>query len=192
MKKEWLLLSLMKKIKYTILLCIFLVAPTYILSAGSELTFKVQSLFIDKLLSISSIIFGVSGAWLAITYSKAMNSAKEALSSQGEDRDECFKIAERDTQVLLGFIKTMLISILIITISLVLPFLNAILMQFEVFKSYILVYQGFLFLILFILAVLQIYLMLNTIKNTRKSLLDLLELLAKNKTKEERLSNRDF
>lgn len=175
------------------ILAIIVAGITYffIYKVGMDLAYKTQSKFIDDLKSLSSIIFGVSGAWLAITYPKAISSAERANGSS-EGRSTNIENATYDSSILLGFVRTMMVSILIISVGLIIPYIKVILIEFDIviaIKSYL---KGALFSVVFTMALIQLYLLIDTLNNTNKALRSLREILSESQTRNDRDRNRNY
>lgn len=158
---------------------------------GQNINYAVQSKYFDNIRTIASIIFGVTGAWLAITYPKALSSASAARLASSENRDAALSRASEDSEVLIGFVKTMIISIIIIAISLTIPFLKEILSMFQWaldIKEHL---RGFLYSLLGITTVIQLLLLGLTLKNTYRALKELNSETAEAITRAERDRNSE-
>jgi len=160
-------------------------------NAGKEISYAVQSKYFDNVRSIASIIFGVTGAWLAITYPKALSSAREARQATAEGREIALTRASEDSEILIGFVRTMIISIVIISIALAIPFVKEIFAMYQWaidLKEY---FRGILYSTLGLMSVVQLGLLITTLKNTYRALTELNRETAEATTRSERDRNRE-
>lgn len=160
-------------------------------TAGMHIPYESQEKYFEGIRSIAAIIFGVSGAWLAITYPKAMTSADKARQSTAEYRKKAIQDAGDDTEVLLGFIHTMIVSILVISVSLAVPFLKEGLSQWGWALTYTEYFRGGLYSLLWILAVVQLSLLFITLRTTNRALRELKRHIAEAEVKADRDANTD-
>ena len=181
----------MKKliIIFSMLISVFL--AYLIFRSGMSIEYAKQKVLIDDVRNISAIIFGVTGAWLALVYPKALASAKHVISEK-EIRLVDIQQAEHDNIVLLGFIKTLLISVVIIMFTLGAPFVKEMLAQISTFLSYREYFRAALFLLLFCICLLQVYLLWGTFNQSRLALLEIKQTIAEARTKHDRLRNASF
>lgn len=183
-KTKWLL---------NILLCLISIGALFLLFvAGKDITYEAQSKYFDNVRTIASIIFGVTGAWLAITYPKALSSASAARQASADDRPKDLKKASEDSKILIGFVRTMIISIIIIAISLFIPFVKEVLSlnQWAIdLKEYC---RGVLYSLLGIISVIQLGLLSLTLKNTYLALNELKKETAEAVTRSERDRNNEY
>lgn len=161
-------------------------------NAGKGISYADQSTYIDNIRNVSAIIFGVSGAWLAITYPKALASARNAKESQPEEIERRLKIAKEDVDVLMGFVRTMITSIVIVTISLAIPLAKEILSGIEWVLRYRPQVLGSLFLTIASLLLIQIYQLVITLKSTYRALRDIQQNTADAITQIERNKNINY
>lgn len=141
--------------------------------AGREMSFSDQSKYIDNARDISAIIFGVCGAWLALSYPKALSLAAAAQVGDVDARRSALEKAIFESGVLIAFVETMAVSIIIISVGLALPYVKAILAYFSIFQTYVSYLRGLSFSLIYALAVLQFVLLLVTLKVTVQSLRDI-------------------
>lgn len=182
--KNWILLSAK-------LLTIFIFLAL-VFHVGKSISYEDQSKYIDNIRNVSAIIFGVSGAWLAITYPKALSSAKAAKESAPDKIEISLKIAKEDIDVLMGFVRTMIISIVIVTISLIIPLAKEIFSGINWLMKYRIQVLGTLFLAIASLLIIQVYQLAITLKNTYKALQDIQQNTAQAINQLERKNNENY
>lgn len=182
-----------KKYSLIILLLIFSIATTYLLfTTGMNITYEKQAAYFDNVRTIASIIFGVTGAWLAISYPKALSSARYANEANSINRKQALLEAEKDIKILTGFIEVMVISIIIIAASLAIPFIKETVSNYQWaldIKEYL---RGATYSFLGIISIAQLGLLLMTLKNTYHALTELQNESSKATTKVERDQNKDL
>lgn len=182
-RTKWLLIILVCLISIVVLCLLFI--------AGKNISYEVQSKYFDNVRTIASIIFGVTGAWLAITYPKALTSASAARQASPEDRTEALNRATEDSKILIGFVRTMIISIVVIAISLSVPFVKEVLALYQWaidIKEY---FRGTLYSLLGITSIVQLGLLGLTLKNTYLALTELNRETAEAVTRAERDRNSE-
>ncbi|MGN2614770.1 hypothetical protein [Aliivibrio fischeri] len=175
-------------IKLLILVTAFF-GSSFFIAIGMEIPYTKQGMLLAEIRNVSSVIFGVTGAWLALVYPKALASAEKAKNIKAAN-DTFYNEAQYNNDVLLGFIRTIIASIVIIAISVIIPFIKEILMQFDFFiivRSYL---RGVLFYFLVLLGIAQLYLLFSTFTQTKGALKEVKRTLAEAKTKNERSHNR--
>ncbi|WP_335917557.1 hypothetical protein [Shewanella chilikensis] len=180
---KWLLFILTSLIALVILYFLFI--------AGKNISYEAQSKYFDNVRTIASIIFGVTGAWLAITYPKALSSASAARQASADERVEALNRATEDSKILIGFVRTMIISIVVIAISLSIPFVKEVLALYQWaidIKEY---FRGALYSLLGITSIVQLGLLGLTLKNTYLALTELNRETAEAVTRAERDRNRE-
>ncbi|MCG9649316.1 hypothetical protein L1D24_12145 [Vibrio brasiliensis] len=155
---------------------------------GMTISYKKQAGLISEIRNVSSIIFGVTGAWLALVYPKALASADLALRAAN---DAVYEQAEHDNNVLLEFIRTIIASIVIIALSIAIPFVKEVMTQFAFFMEYRSYLLGTLFLLISILGLVQLYLLFATLKQTKSALKDVKKKIAHAKTMNARSHNQN-
>ncbi len=182
-RMKWLLFILTSLIALVILYFLFI--------AGKNISYEAQSKYFDNVRTIASIIFGVTGAWLAITYPKALSSASAARQASADERVEALNRATEDSKILIGFVRTMIISIVVIAISLSIPFVKEVLALYQWaidIKEY---FRGALYSLLGITSIVQLGLLGLTLKNTYLALTELNRETAEAVTRAERDRNRE-
>lgn len=179
-----------KKLVAIFAMIISIIALWLLFSAGKEISYSIQSKYFDNIRSIASIIFGVTGAWLAITYPKALSSAKKARQASEEEREVALSRASEDSEILIGFVRTMIISIVIISISLAIPFIKEVLAMYQWAIDLNEYFRGALYSILGFISVVQLGLLITTLKNTYRALTDLHRETAEATTRADRDQNR--
>ena len=176
-----------------ILASVIAIAVFYLLFwVGKGVCFQKQYNSFEQIRNISSIIFGVCGAWLAITYPKAVASIQINPKPAEKTNDPDLKIASQDVNILLGFVTSMIISIIIIAICLFLPFAKEIAVKCPWFLSHKSNLLGFLFCLLGGVTVLQLYLLGSTLKNSYLALLELKRVAAKALTQQEQKKKKEY
>ncbi|MFD1383036.1 hypothetical protein ACFQ45_06645 [Rhodanobacter aciditrophus] len=181
---KWLLIILASSIALVTLYFLFI--------AGKNISYEAQSKYFDNVRTIASIIFGVTGAWLAITYPKALSSASAARQASADERTEALNRATEDSKILIGFVRTMIISIVVIAISLSVPFVKEILALYQWaidIKEY---FRGILYTLLGITSIVQLALLGLTLRNTYLALTELNRETAEAVTRAERDRNREY
>jgi len=168
---------------------LMLIFTAFLFKAGMDVPYSSQQKYFDSIRSIAAIIFGVSGAWLAITYPKALMSAEKARSADASSRKDSIQDAQDDAEVLLGFINTMIVSILIIAISLSVPFVKEALSQFSWAVENRGWFRGSLYALIWILAVSQLSLLYVTLRSTSRALGELRRHMADAEVKSDRDDN---
>lgn len=163
----------------------------FLFKAGMDITYALQEKYFDGIRSIAAIIFGVSGAWLAITYPKALSSAEQARNTDSDHRKRALADASDDAEVLLGFVHTMIVSIIVIAVSLAIPFAKEALTQWPWALAHKGYFRGSLYAILWVLAVVQLSLLLTTLKSTYKALSELRRHLADAEVQSDRDENQN-
>ncbi len=166
------------------------VVTIFLFKAGMEITYALQEKYFDGIRSIAAIIFGVSGAWLAITYPKALSSAEQARSTDSNHRKQALADASDDAEVLLGFVHTMIVSIIIIAVSLAVPFAKEALTQWPWALEHKDYFRGSLYSLLWLLAVVQLSLLMTTLKSTYRALNELKRHLAEAEVQSDRDENQ--
>ncbi|EPG0609875.1 hypothetical protein ACSW0I_003242 [Vibrio fluvialis] len=152
-----------------------------------NISYAKQASLLSDIRNVSSIIFGVTGAWLALIYPKALASTELALKAAN---DVVYEQAQHDNDVLLGFIKTIITSIVVIAISIVIPFVKEIAVQISFFIEYRNYIRGILFFTIVVLAIIQLYLLFATFLQTKSALKDVKRKIAETKTRNERSHNQ--
>lgn len=173
---------------YTNLFLLFaiFVGTFFTVTVGMDIPYSNQSALLSEIRNVSSIIFGVTGAWLALVYPKALSSVDLSIKTA---KDDDYKQAENDNNVLLGFIKTIIISIIVIALGVLIPFAKEFLSIIIIPKDIHLYLKGILFYVIVLLALIQFYLLFETFSQTKKALREVKKQLAKAKTKNERSHN---
>ncbi|HGS5294499.1 TPA: hypothetical protein ACMDR2_003535 [Vibrio cholerae] len=159
----------------------------FAVTLGMDISYSKQSSLLSEIRNVSAIVFGVTGAWLALVYPKALASTELALKVSN---DAIYEQAQHDNNVLLGFIKTIIISILVIAVSIVIPFIKEIAVQFSFFiecRNYL---RGLLFFAIMLLALIQLYLLFSTFLQTKQALSDVKGKIAEAKTRNGRTHNQ--
>jgi hypothetical protein len=169
-----------------------IVVTVIMFAAGMDIPYASQGKYFESIQGIAAIIFGVSGAWLAITYPKAMTSADKARNSTPEERKAAILDAGDDTEVLLGFIHTMMVSILIISVSLAVPFIKEGLSQWNWALTHSEYFRGGLYSLLWLLAFVQLSLLYITLRTTNSALRELKRHIAEAAVKADRDDNKDL
>jgi hypothetical protein len=183
-KVKWSLIIILTLVSVVVLFLLFF--------AGKNISYSVQSKYFDNVRTIASIIFGVTGAWLAITYPKALASATAARVATAENRDSALARASEDSKILIGFVRTMIVSIIVIAVSLSIPFVKEILSMYNWaldIKEY---FRGALYSLLGVTTVVQLMLLGHTLKNTYRALKELNSETAQAITRSERDHNREL
>lgn len=147
--------------------------------------------FIDAVRSVSSIIFGVSGAWLALTYPKAILSAQSAIVPNSCSENK-LNIALQDNNVLLSLISTMLISTIIIGFSLGIPIIKEILSFCDAIYPYKQYLRALSFYLIFFMSLTQIFLLYKTLKQSGTALRDLRQTISEAQTRVQRQRNSNY
>jgi len=141
------------------------VSLVLIFQAGREINYQDQAKYFDHLRNVGAIIFAVSGAWLALAYPKAIASADRARAVESSTRVKDLDIAEDDNRVLLGFVKTMIISIFVVGISMILPFLKEVASAFSYLLPFTEYFRGALYVLIFSLTLVQLGLLGLTLRS---------------------------
>jgi hypothetical protein len=160
--------------------------------AGLNVPFKSQIVYFEVIRSVSSIVFGVSGAWLAIMYPKTLGAAKAAKVTSGKDREKAVSEAKDDVNILLGFLKTMIASVGILMFSLAIPFAKEILIIIPNIMTYRELLLGFLYCSIIVLTITQFYLLVITLTNSFKALKEINHALIDSELGNLRDKNRDY
>jgi len=181
----------MSYVKIAVAALVSLVVLCLLFTVGADITYQSQAKYFDNIRSIASIIFGVTGAWLAITYPKALSSADSARQASSENRDRSLAQAREDSDTLIGFVRTMIISIIIIAIALAIPFVKEILSTYQWALDNKVYFRGLLYSLLGVMSVVQLTLLLMTLKNTSQALSELNKSVAEATTRSERDQNRN-
>lgn len=184
--------AMTKKIGVIAGVLISIVFAVLLFLAGKSIDYSVQEKYFENIRTVASIIFGVTGAWLAITYPRALSSAIVAKNSDSSGREAAQKKAVEDSKTLTGFISTMIISIIIIALSLCIPFIKEILGLFQWSLTAISYFRGTLYVLLGAITVIQLGLLGLTLKHTYGALTDLYANTAKAKIKNQRDRNKEF
>lgn len=174
-----------------VLIILSILGLLLLFKAGMTIPYETQSSYFDNVRTIASIIFGVTGAWLAVTYPKALHSAKAAKDADSRTRNSALIQATEDTEILIGFVTTMIISIVIIAISLTIPFIKEILSLSQWATNHSGYLRGGMYSLLAVISVVQIGLLVSALKNTYKALTDLHRNTAEAITRAERDKNRE-
>lgn len=156
---------------------------------GRDIPFAEQKDFIDNIRDVSSIIFGVCGAWLALSYPKAIGLSKEACSTMGPERNAFINKAENEIAVLKSFVSAMVICTLIITTSLAIPYAKTLILAVSINDKYIPTLRGLNFSIIFFMASIQITILFSALINSLATLKDIDEELGKAKIYKTREDN---
>ena len=156
---------------------------------GKRIPFSEQKDFIDNIRDVSSIIFGVCGAWLALSYPKAIGLSKEACSTTGPERNIFINKAENEIIVLKSFVSAMVMCTLIITVSLAMPYIKTLILAIPVHDKYIPILRGLNFSIVFFMASIQIAILFNALINSLTTLKDIDEELGMAKVYKSREDN---
>jgi len=159
---------------------------------GGQVSFLKQNKIFEEIRNISSIIFGVCGAWLAITYPKAISSVQAAKNSSPEKIDSELEKSSGDVEILMGFVKSMMISIIIISICLALPFGKEVVAKCPWLLGFRENLLGALFCLLGAITLTQLYLLVSTLKNTYLALKELKRVTAEAITKREQEKNKGY
>lgn len=180
---KWLLIVLLSLVSVIVLSLLFL--------AGKNISYSIQSKYFDNVRTIASIIFGVTGAWLAITYPKALASATAARVATPENRSSALARTTEDSKILIGFVQTMIISIIVIAVSLSIPFVKEILSMYSWALDIREYFRGVLYSLLGVTTVVQLFLLGHTLKNTYHALKELNSETAQAITRAERDRNSE-
>ena len=121
------------KLAKLILLVATFLGSYYTVTLGMDISYAKQASLLSEVRNVSAIIFGVTGAWLALVYPKALASTEMALKAAN---DAIYEQAKHDNDVLLGFIKTIITSIVVIAISIGIPFLKEVAAQISFLTEY--------------------------------------------------------
>ncbi|SPZ37433.1 Uncharacterised protein [Plesiomonas shigelloides] len=89
------------KLAKLILLVATFLGSYYTVTLGMDIAYAKQVSLLSEVRNVSAIIFGVTGAWLALVYPKALASTEMALKAAN---DAVYEQAQHDNDVLLGFI----------------------------------------------------------------------------------------
>lgn len=161
-----------------VLLFLYLAFGVYLaVCVGVDMTYARQTGYIEKITTIASIIFGVSGAWLAIMYPKAMQSSQRY--SKDFHSDQCEKVAKDDRELLLKFIHTMIVAILTLVVVIFIPFVKEFISSFSVFHDCRELFRSALFFIIYVLSSIQLFLFFSTLMATIAALNEIDETTAK-------------
>jgi hypothetical protein len=180
----------MKILKCLFQLILVFIASYFVIQTGKNLDYLKQVKFLDDIRTISSIIFGVSGAWLALTYPKALLSADLARKAESNNA-VLFEQAKHDNKVLLSFIHTMLISTIIIGVSLIIPFVKEVLSSYLLLHPYKACFRSILFYFLAIMSFTQLLLLIQTLKESKRALKELRGSIAQAQTRAQRNQNNN-
>ncbi|WP_408900328.1 hypothetical protein [Photobacterium piscicola] len=175
------------KLAKFILLVTMLLGSYYAVTLGMDISYAKQATLLAEIRNVSAIIFGVTGAWLALIYPKALASSELALKAAN---DAVYEQAKHDNDVLLGFIKTIIISIVVIAISVVIPLVKEVAIQISFVTEYRNYLRGILFFTIFVLTIIQLYLLFATFLQTKSALKDVKRKIAEAKTRNERSHNQ--
>ncbi|MGI2135561.1 hypothetical protein [Shewanella baltica] len=177
-----------KIVEFSLLVVIFGLSYFFV-TLGMDISYSKQSSLLSEIRNVSAIVFGVTGAWLALVYPKALISTELALKVSN---DAIYEQAKHDNAVLLGFIKTIITSIIIIAISIVIPFIKEIAVNFSFFIDNRHYLRGVLFFSIVLLALIQLFLLLLTFLQTKQALIDVKSKIAEAKTRNERTHNQRY
>ncbi|OEE98915.1 hypothetical protein A136_19710 [Vibrio crassostreae 9ZC13] len=175
-----------KLAKFILLVATFL-GSYYAVTLGMNISYAKQASLLSEIRNVSAIIFGVTGAWLALVYPKALASTELALKAAN---DAVYEQAQHDNNVLLGFIKTIITSIVVIAISVGIPFVKEVAVQISFLNEYRNYLRGILFFTIVVLAIIQLYLLFATFLQTKSALKDVKGKIAEAKTRNERSHNQ--
>ena len=172
-----------------LLLIVALLFSALLYWVGKDVCFEKQYKLFEQIRNISSIIFGVCGAWLAITYPKAVASIKlnPTLSKESDIENTA-----QDVNILLGFVTSMMISIVIIAICLSLPFAKEIIVKCPWLLNHKNKLLSALFCLLGWVTLLQLFILGSTLKNTYLALMELKKVAAEAITKQELDKNKEY
>ncbi|MEF1219208.1 hypothetical protein REH76_15660, partial [Photobacterium damselae] len=104
--------------------------------------------------------------------------------------DAVYEQAKHDNAVLLGFIRTIIISIVVIAISVVIPLVKEVAIQISFVTEYRNYLRGILFFTILVLTIIQLYLLFATFLQTKSALKDVKRKIAEAKTRNERSHNQ--
>lgn len=160
---------------------------------GMDIAYSSQEKYLSSIKDIATIIFGVTGAWLAISYPKALISANSAeLQKYNKEKNEqVLKDALNDRVILIGFIEAMRLAIIILGVSLLIPF------SADLFKgSQTLIHnkeivRGILFCTLVCSTVALLSILLSTLRNVQRALEEINNKNAKAITNSRRRDNQN-
>lgn len=174
-----------KLAKFSLLVATFF-CSCFVTTLGMDISYAKQAALLSEIRSVSAIVFGVTGAWLALVYPKALASAELAVQSAN---DAVYEQAQHDNDVLLGFIKTIITSIIVIAVSVGIPFVKEVIVKISFFIEYSSYLRGVLFFVIASLAIVQLFLLLSTFLQTKLALKDVKRKIAEAKTRNERSQN---
>ncbi|PTP74907.1 hypothetical protein [Vibrio splendidus] len=175
------------KLAQFILLVATFIGSYFAVTLGMDISYSKQASLLAEIRNVSAIIFGVTGAWLALVYPRALASTELALKAAN---DAVYEQAQHDNDVLLGFIKTIIASIVVIAISVGIPFIKEVAVHISFFVEHRNYLRGILFFTIAVLAIAQLYLLLATFLQTKLALKDVKRKIAEAKTKNERSHNQ--
>lgn len=150
-----------------------------VFNIGPNIPFERQTVYLDRITSISSIIFGVTGAWLAIMYPKALLSSTAFLENPTEAKLK--KLAFQDTKLILNFIHTMVVALTTLIVAILIPFAKDFLSSFPILLEYKGIFRGGLLFLIFILSTAQIVLLIVTLISTKDAIKEIEEKVGKAK-----------
>lgn len=170
-----------------LLLAATLFGSYFSVTLGMDISYAKQASLLSEIRNVSAIIFGVTGAWLALVYPKALASTELALKAAN---DAIYQQAQHDNDVLLGFIRTIITSIVVIAVSVGIPFFKEIAVHISLLVEYRNYLKGLLFFLIVVLAIVQLYLLFATFLQTKLALKDVKRKIAEAKTRNERSHNQ--
>lgn len=139
-------------IKYLILALVTSIATYVCKDIAVSLPFSAYKETLHALLNISSIIFAIIGAWIAIIYPRAIGRAFKGNSIS----DITIKEADRDAGYLSELVEIVVVSALVLMIVLIIQFSAPILQGMISDKSLVFV-KILVFYVIFFLTVSQLY-----------------------------------
>ncbi|MEZ8718400.1 hypothetical protein AB6D81_20680 [Vibrio splendidus] len=158
-------------------------------AVGQDIAYKEQYEYIKSIQLVSTIIFGISGAWLAISFPKATGSAKEAVKATGEKIRTRLDNAIEDIDVLIGFVRTMIASVLVIVVSIAIPFLREVLLYVDISAGVTIILKGVLFSTIVALSFAQLCILFWTLFSCKRSMNEINRELGQAKVLAERENN---
>lgn len=181
------MISHKKLIIIAIMTAVYILSAFYIFTFGKRIDYATQKDLIDNIRDVTSIIFGVCGAWLALSYPKALLVSADASRLDGEERNIALEKSREEINVLLLFLRSMFISTFILLSTLIIPYAKIVASSIEAIAKHREILLGANLVFLFTLALVQAVIMAMTI---RASVLSLQEIHS-NISKADFLRNRN-
>lgn len=172
--------------RFCLLVAAFL-CSYYAVALGMNISYGKQADLLSEVRNISAIVFGVTGAWLALVYPKALTSTEQALKNTD---DAAYEQARYDNSVLLSFVKTIITSIIIIAVSVGIVFAKEIAVNVDFIIEHRKYFRGVLFFIIVVLVIVQMRVLIVMFLQTRLALKDVERKIAEAKTRNERSHNQ--